>query len=45
MTGLKMALCKGKKIIICSVNKAVYNTKLITCELSLYLQSSEAQID
>jgi hypothetical protein len=34
--------CKGKDVI-CPVNQAVYSTKVILCELSLYLQSDKAQ--
>jgi hypothetical protein len=34
--------CKGKDVI-CPVNQAVYNTKVISCELSLYLKSAKAQ--
>src|SRR5215470_16358021 len=43
MTEWEVTQCKGQDVLICPVFRAVYDTKLITCELSLYFQLPLAQ--
>jgi hypothetical protein len=43
MSGAEISKCKGKDILICPANQAVYSMEVKSCILSLYLLSSEAR--
>jgi hypothetical protein len=43
MTEWELTQCKGQDVLVCPVSRAVYSTKLMTYELSLYFQLTLAQ--
>jgi hypothetical protein len=43
LTDLEIMKCSGVRVMVCPADKAVFSTKLKTCELSLFLQSEDAR--
>jgi hypothetical protein len=42
MTDADFRLCTEKGITVCSANRAIYSTRVINCEMSLYFQTPDS---